>query len=87
MREGCDEEGRLVGTPDRSSTVVLILDGDIEVAAWVLNAPPHPDLDLVDALTRLCLAMRRRGWQVRLRNPDRELCELLDLVGLAEVFR
>jgi hypothetical protein len=76
-----------VGPNDRSSTVVLIVDGDIEVAACVLDPAPDPDLDFVDALARLSLAMRRRGWAVRLRNPDRELCELLDLVGLADVFR
>ena len=44
------------------------------------------DLGLVDALARIQVAARRRGCAIRLREPDPELCELLDLVGLADLL-
>jgi len=72
-----------VGSADGSSTVVFIVDGDTELPVFVVADPAHPDLELVDALARLALAMRRRGRQVRLRTPHPALCELLELVGLA----
>ena len=40
------------------------------------------DLGFVDALARLELAARRRGWSVRLRDVRDDLAGLLDLVGL-----
>lgn len=46
----------------------------------------RPDLALLDALARLQLAARRLGCSIRLRNPCPELCELLDLVGLADLL-
>jgi hypothetical protein len=45
------------------------------------------DLALVDALLRLELAARRRGWHVCVRAPSDELRGLLDLVGVSEVLR
>jgi hypothetical protein len=44
-----------------------------------------PDLDLVDALARLQLLARRRGWSIHLRPCD-ELRELVQFVGLADVL-
>jgi hypothetical protein len=41
---------------------------------------------LVDALARLQLEARRLGWSVCVQSPSRDLAELLDLVGLAEVL-
>lgn len=46
--------------------------------------PPH--LGTVDALARLALAARRRGFELRLRRASRELRELVDLAGLAGVL-
>ncbi len=40
----------------------------------------------VDALARLALGARRRGCRVALRGATAELCELVDLRGLAEVL-
>jgi hypothetical protein len=45
-----------------------------------------PDLSVVDVLARLQLAARRVGWSIELCDPSAELCELLDLVGLARVL-
>jgi hypothetical protein len=41
---------------------------------------------MVDALARLQLEARRAGWTVRLRDAPAELCELLDLAGLAPLL-
>jgi len=43
------------------------------------------DLRTVDALARLRLAGKRLGFEVR-PTPAEELLELLDLLGLVEVF-
>jgi hypothetical protein len=43
------------------------------------------DLGTVDALARLRLAGKRLGFEVR-AIPTEELLELLDLLGLVEVF-
>jgi ABC-type transporter Mla MlaB component len=43
------------------------------------------DAVTVDALAQLQLAARRRGCEVRLQNATRDLRELVDLMGLAEV--
>jgi hypothetical protein len=46
-----------------------------------------PDATAIDALARLVLALRRLGLELRLRHASRELQELVELVGLAEVLR
>jgi ABC-type transporter Mla MlaB component len=66
--------------------VVLVLDGDVEVVLWRMDGMPDPDLSVVDALARLQLAARQVGGSIRLRNPCERLRDLLDLVGLREVF-
>ena len=45
-----------------------------------------PDLVTVDDLARLQLAAHRTGCSIRLRNASRALCDLITLVGLAEVL-
>jgi ABC-type transporter Mla MlaB component len=44
------------------------------------------DAVAVDALAQLELAARRRGCRVAVQRASRELCELIELMGLAEVF-
>ncbi len=44
------------------------------------------DATTVEALARLALAARRGGSQVRLCGASRELVELVELMGLAEVL-
>ena len=71
-----------MGTSDGATTVVLIVHGDVEaVLGGVVGL--RPDLALVDCLSRLELAARRRGCSIRLRDPCAELRELLELVGLS----
>lgn len=67
---------------DKRITVVVIVDDAIEVVAARLDAR-RPDLELVDALARMQLAFRRRGWRMRLRDVPDELRGLLELTGLA----
>jgi ABC-type transporter Mla MlaB component len=45
-----------------------------------------PSAVTVDALARLQLAARRRGCEVRLRRPSKELRRLVDFMGLADVL-
>lgn len=66
--------------------VIVLVAGDVELVVARL-AGERPDLALVDTLARLQLSARRLGWSIRLCGPDAWLCELLDLVGLADVVR
>ena len=68
---------------DGSRTIVVIVDGDVEVATCRVDGPAPPDLSVVEVVARLQLAARRRGWSIRLHDPCPQLCDLLDLVGLA----
>ena len=47
----------------------------------------RPDVGTVGALARLHLAARRRGGEIRLRDPSPPLLELIALCGLADVLR
>ncbi len=44
------------------------------------------DLEFVDALARLQLAARRRGFRIRLQDPPPDLAQLLELCGLGEAL-
>jgi len=46
----------------------------------------EPDAVTVEALARLQLVARRNGCQVRLRNASRELVDLVEFMGLADVL-
>jgi ABC-type transporter Mla MlaB component len=50
--------------------------------AWIARADVH----VVDALARLQLAARRRGYSLQLRNASPELAQLVSLMGLAPVL-
>jgi ABC-type transporter Mla MlaB component len=63
---------------ERSGAAELVCD---------VTALTHPDAGTVEALARLQLTARRLGRRVRLRDPSRELRELLDLFGLIDVLR
>jgi hypothetical protein len=69
---------------DEATLVVVVLDGDIEVT--LTSTDRRPDLALVEKLARLHLAARRLGASVVLRDPCPRLRELLELVGLVELF-
>jgi STAS domain len=51
-----------------------------------VGALVEPDVAAVDALARLQLAARRSGCRICLQRVAPELRDLLDLMGLAEVF-
>ena len=46
----------------------------------------RPDVRVVDALARLHLAARRRGYRVVLTGAGDELLDLIDLLGVREVL-
>jgi len=58
----------------------------VEVASWPLVLDGTPGLAVVDELARLQLAVRRVGYSIRLCDARRDLCELLELAGLATLF-
>jgi hypothetical protein len=68
-----------------ASTMVVILDGEVEVAAWRVRGSVPPDLSVIDALARLHVVARRLGWTIALRCPSPQLRALLDLAGLVDV--
>ena len=51
-----------------------------------VGAVASPDAATVDALARLQLRARRRGYTIRLRRVPEDLEELLALAGLAEAL-
>ena len=65
-------------SPWEGRTVVVVVVAE----DGVRDAHDCADLGFVDALARLELAARRRGWSVRLRDTRDDLAGLLDLVGL-----
>jgi hypothetical protein len=46
----------------------------------------RPDAETVDAIARLFLDARRRGYSLRLCNASPQLLELIDFMGLGEAF-
>lgn len=67
-----------------SRSVVVVLDGEVEVS--VMHLDQCPDLGLVDELLRLRLAAGRLDCSVVLHNPCPRLLELLELVGVVDLF-
>jgi hypothetical protein len=74
------------GPGDGSTTVVVVVDGDVEVGTVRLDGPRLPDLAVVASVARLRLMAARMGWTIRIENPCPSLCELLELVGLADLL-
>lgn len=70
---------------DRPLTVAIVVDDGADEVVVEIDAQ-RLDLGLVDALARLQLEARRRGWTVRVRDGTGALRGLLELVGLAEVL-
>jgi ABC-type transporter Mla MlaB component len=63
-----------------------LLEGEHgEVVVCDVGAVVSPDAVTVDALARLQLVARRVGRRVLLLHAERELLDLLDLMGLANV--
>jgi hypothetical protein len=68
-----------------SRAVVMIVDGT-EVVVWQPPVGVRPNLDVIEHLARLRLMARRRGYELRLRDPCADMVGLIRFVGLAEVF-
>ncbi|MEN8653674.1 STAS domain-containing protein [Streptomyces sp. 21So2-11] len=64
----------------------LLHASDAQEVDCDVGAVAGPDLHTVEVLARLRLAARRRGCRIRLRHPPPQLCALLHLVGLGEIF-
>ena len=69
----------------RTSAIVVLACGGVDIASWPLAACDCHGLSVVDELARLQLAAGRLGCAIRLREASPRLTELLDLAGLAEV--
>ena len=64
--------------------VVVLVRGDREVGRWLLDLPGATvDLGTIDHLSRLQLAARQLGCEVRLAHLCPRVYELLDLAGLS----
>ena len=66
------------------AVVILVAGGGREIVLGAIDHGAHCDLALIDDLLRLRMAMARRGWSTRLSYPDRDLRELLELVGMGD---
>ena len=70
-------------TDRRPRAVVVLVADDRRCLVASLGPTVACDLDLVDRLLWLRLAVRRFGWHLVLEDVDDELRQLLDLVGVA----
>jgi hypothetical protein len=66
--------------------VLFIAHGDAEIAIGHLRCD-RANLELIDALARLQLSVRRLGCSIRLRDVTPDLHRLLDLTGLSECLQ
>jgi hypothetical protein len=62
--------------------VILLVTGERELLLGSIGPAVRCDLGLIDAILRLRLAALRLGWAIRLTDVDRDLGELVGLVGL-----
>ena len=77
--------GRQSSVQDPAETMVVLLQGGVELARWPLGQLTSPELAVADGLARLQLAVRAFGWSIRLERAPVEMVDLLDLCGLREV--
>jgi hypothetical protein len=68
-----------------AKAVVVVVDGGREAVVGRIIGP-RCDLALVEALARIKVEAQRRGCEIRLREVGPDLCELLQLVGLADLL-
>jgi hypothetical protein len=70
----------------RWATAILFEESERPRVVCDVGALTDPDLGAVEELARAQLTARRLGLEVGLRYASRELCEVLDLVGLCDVL-
>jgi hypothetical protein len=73
------------GSDGGSRAVVMVVDG-AEVVVWEPPVGVRPNLAVIEHLARLRLTAKRRGYELRLRDPCADMVGLIKFVGLAEVF-
>jgi ABC-type transporter Mla MlaB component len=66
--------------------VSLTIEAMDAVFVCDVGALVEPDVAVVDALARLQLAARRSGCRIDLQGVGPALADLLELMGLAEIF-
>jgi len=71
-------------TDDPPRAVVVLIVGEREFPLAVVDRGTKCDLALVEHLVRLQLAAGRRGCSIRLTHVDRDIRELVELVGLGD---
>ena len=82
----------LVGAMDPSALAAMcdraahLLDGDEPPMICDVRGLEHPDAATIEVLARLQLVAGRAGCRIELRGACDELCELIELAGLAEVL-
>lgn len=65
--------------------LVVLVRGDSELARWPLEVPgTTSDVGTIGHLSRVQLAARRLGYEVRFAHLCPRLRELLDLAGLGD---
>jgi hypothetical protein len=67
--------------------VTVLLPEGTELCTWELSGMGNPQVDVVDRLARMQLAVSRAGGRVVLRDLCSPLAELFDLVGLGWEMR
>jgi hypothetical protein len=77
-----DARRRTLVTLDRSFVRVALLNDGVEVSRWWLCVRPHHELRAADALARVLLVARRRGWVIALDGVEPALRQVLGLLGL-----
>ena len=66
------------------AVVILVAGGGCEIVLGPIDHGAHCDFALIDDLLRLRMAVARRGWSIRLADPDQDLRELVELIGLGQ---
>ena len=62
----------------------MLRKGAEDVSIGSIDATARCDLGLIDDLLHLRVAAARLGWSVHLRDPDRDVRELVELVGVTD---
>jgi hypothetical protein len=74
----------MASTDDQAKAVIVLDMGERAVPLGSIDPATRCDLALIDDILRLRLAATRLGWSIRLTDVDRDLRELVELVGLSD---
>ncbi|MGH8983452.1 MAG: hypothetical protein ACRDY6_06195 [Acidimicrobiia bacterium] len=74
----------MASTDDQARAVIVLDMGERAIPLGSIDPATRCDLALIDDILRLRLAATRLGWSIRLTHVDRDLRELVELVGLSD---